>query len=98
MSKDKMGRTYLPPAKEVCEGYVFTRVCLSTGGACMAGGRAWQGGHRWQGIVHGGGACVVRGCVWQGGMHGRGRAWQEGACVVLGGGVRAMADTMGYGQ
>ena len=32
----------LPPAKEVCEGYVFTRVCLSTGGggvpACIAGG------------------------------------------------------------
>ena len=23
----------LPPAKEVCEGYVFTRVCLSTGGS-----------------------------------------------------------------
>ena len=23
---------YLPPAKEVCEGYVFTGVCLSTGG------------------------------------------------------------------
>ena len=31
----------LPPANEVCEGYVFTRVCLSTGGvgipACLAG-------------------------------------------------------------
>ena len=24
--------TYLPPANEVCEGYVFTGVCLSTGG------------------------------------------------------------------
>ena len=23
----------LPPTKEVCEGYVFTRVCLSTGGS-----------------------------------------------------------------
>ena len=23
----------LPPANEVCEGYVFTRVCLSTGGS-----------------------------------------------------------------
>ena len=34
----------LPPANEVCEGYVFTGVCLSTGG----GGRAWwQGGHAW---------------------------------------------------
>ena len=29
----------LPPANEVCEGYVFTSVCLSTGGgACMAMG------------------------------------------------------------
>ena len=28
----------LSPAKEVCEGYVFTGVCLSTGGTCMAGG------------------------------------------------------------
>ena len=24
--------SYLPPANEVCEGYVFTGVCLSTGG------------------------------------------------------------------
>ena len=31
---------FLPPANEVSEGYVFTRVCLSTGGgipACLAG-------------------------------------------------------------
>ena len=30
----------LPPANEVCEGYVFTHVCLSMGGipACLAGG------------------------------------------------------------
>ena len=30
----------LPPANEVCEGYVFTGVCLSTGGGlphCMLG-------------------------------------------------------------
>ena len=26
----------LPPANVVCEGYVFTGVCLSTGGACVA--------------------------------------------------------------
>ena len=34
-------RVFLPPANEVCEGYVFTRVCLSTVGggipACLAG-------------------------------------------------------------
>ena len=34
---------FLTPANEVCEGYVFTGVCLSTGGgcaipACIAGG------------------------------------------------------------
>ena len=31
---------FLPPANEVCEGYVFTGVCLSTGGClphCMLG-------------------------------------------------------------
>ena len=44
--------SFLPPANEVCEGYVFTGVCLSTGGghawllrggACMVapGGHAW---------------------------------------------------------
>ena len=67
----------LPPANEVCEGYVFTPVCQSfcSGGACVAGG------------MHGRGACVagghalagerawhvggmwVGGYVWQGGMH-----------------------------
>ena len=29
---------YLPPANEVCEGYVFTGVCLSTGGDICPGG------------------------------------------------------------
>ena len=49
-------KTFLPPANEVCEGYVFTGVCLSTwGGVC---------------VVAPGGACVVapgggmRGCSW----------------------------------
>ena len=27
---------FLPPANEVCEGYVFTGVCLSTGGGCLS--------------------------------------------------------------
>ena len=49
----------LPPANEVCEGYVFTGLCLSTEGVCMEGGHAWQGrcawwgGHAWQGTLHG---------------------------------------------
>ena len=50
---------FLPPGNEVCEGNVFTDVCLSTGGgACVAGGHAWQG-HPWQGGIRG------RGCAWQ---------------------------------
>ena len=28
--------TFLPPANEVFKGYVFTRVCLSTGGVCLS--------------------------------------------------------------
>ena len=28
---------FLPPANEVCEGYVFTGVCLSTRGVCVSG-------------------------------------------------------------
>ena len=30
--------SFLPPANEVCEGYVFTGVCLSTGGLLCPGG------------------------------------------------------------
>ena len=30
--------TFLLPANEVCEGYVFTGVCLSTGGGCPGPG------------------------------------------------------------
>ena len=38
LSKIRKGRvliTLLPPANEVCEGYVFTGVCLSTGGTIL---------------------------------------------------------------
>ena len=54
---------FLQPANKVCEGYVFTGVCLSTGGggvhgrglhgtgACMVEGHAWWGA--WQGAVRG---------------------------------------------
>ena len=68
----------LPPANEVCEGYVFTPVCQSfcsqgasvhgRGCACMAGG------------------VCGRGCAWQGVcVHGRGCAWQGGGTCVAGG-------------
>ena len=43
-----IGRASLPPANEVCKDYVFTGVCLSTGG----GGAAWYRG------VHGRGVCI----------------------------------------
>ena len=74
---------YLPPANEVCQGYVFTGVCLSTWGACMVA----LGGHAW--LLQG--ACVV---ALGGSMHGcsrgrgcpRGHAWLLwGVCGCLGG-------------
>ena len=41
---------FLPPANEVCESYVFTRVRLSTGGGVVAGGMHGRG--------HGRGVCI----------------------------------------
>ena len=85
---------FLPPANEVCERYVFTGVCLSTGG----GVRDCSGGHAWLlwGGMHGcsGGGCMVAlgGHAWL--LRGhvvtpRGHAWLlQGACMVaLGEGV-----------
>ena len=78
----------LPPANEVCEGYVFTRVCHSVYRGSM---------HGWQCVCGGGHA-------WQGGMHGRGHAWQggswQGACIAglcMAGGMHGPPSTMGYG-
>ena len=80
----------LPPENEVCEGYVFTGVCLSTGeglrGTWQGGGCAWQGGMRGRGVHgggHGRGKCVTGG-VWQGGMHGGGHVWWGHACMAGG--------------
>ena len=33
---------FLPPSNEVCEGYVFTDNCLSTGSGCLPLVRGWQ--------------------------------------------------------
>ena len=78
-------RSFLPPANKVCEGNVFTGVCLSKGGACMAGGACVAEGHAWQGVcmvgacMPGGhawqGVCMARGCAWWGHM------WQEAFMV-----------------
>ena len=72
---------FLPPTNEVCEGYVFTHVCVHRGHVWQ-GGLAWQGaclvgGHAWQG------ACMVGGICGKGNMHSR-----EGACVAGGVGGR----------
>ena len=80
---------YLPPANEVCEGYVFTPVCQSFcsqgGGVCVvAGGHAWLPGG-----MHGcGGVCMVLGGCMVAGGHAwlRGCAWLQG-CVWLSGGM-----------
>ena len=76
----------LPPANQVCEGYVFTPVSQSFcsreaggmrgggvhGGGMRGGERVWQGG-------------MQEGHVWQGGMHGEGMC-SGGACMA--GGMR----------
>ena len=64
----------LPPANEVCEGYVFTGVCLSSGkGACVVGGLCVRG------CTHG------RSVRMQGGMHGRESVCGR-VCMAGGGG------------
>ena len=89
LSQTEQNRLFLPPANVVCEGYVFTGVCLSTGGAwswggswsrgCLVGGvhgpwGAWSGGARFWGVPG------LRGVCSQGG------AWSRG-CLLLGGGL-----------
>ena len=71
---------FLPPANEVCEGYVFTCVCLSTGGC------AWQGAcvHGRGACMCGRGACMVGGHVWQGDVHGKGGMHGKGVCMAGG--------------
>ena len=66
----------LPPPNEVCEGYVFTCVCLSTGG--MHGrGCAWQGACMVGECAWWGSVCGRRACM-AGGVHGGGHVWQRG--------------------
>ena len=55
-------RSFLPPANKVCEGNVFTGVCLSTGGGMHGWGACVAEGHAWQGV------CMARGCAWWGHM------------------------------
>ena len=86
----------LPPANEVCEGYVFTGVCLSTQGGGMHGfirggmcGFIW-GGHAW---FYSGGACMV---LFGGGMCGFNR---DGAVRGFsGGGMRGFFSFFEYNE
>ena len=68
-------KSFLPPANEVCEGYVFTPVSqsfCSQGGACVVVGGGVRGCRE---------ACMVAGDV-----HGcGGHAWLWGVCMVVGG-------------
>ena len=73
---------FLAPANEVCEGYVFTGVCLSTGGECIAERGVRGRGCAWQGVYMAGGV-HGRGCTWQGGVVAGGCAWW-GACMTGG--------------
>ena len=77
----------LSPANEVCEGSVFTGVCLSVGsmcgrGACVVG----EGMHGRGGGIHGRGEAYMAGeHVWRGvcmvgGMHDGGHAWWGWGC------------------
>ena len=79
---------FLPPANEVCEGYVFTGVCLSTRGGVtcvvLCGHACWGACVVLGGVRGAGGVCVVLG-----GVHGAG-----GACVVLGGVRGIRRDTV----
>ena len=69
----------LQPENEVCDGYVFTRVCLSTGGGgipvCIAGGiPACLAGLQWNVSQH---ALQVSRCTPRGSL--RGLAWGRGS-------------------
>ena len=83
----------LSPANEVCEGYVFTSVCLST----------W-GGHAWfylvggmHGFIRGEWVVLFGGHAWfyLGGV--RGFIW-GGVCGFIRGGMRGFFSFYGYNE
>ena len=77
-----------------CEGYVFTGVCLSTGGGGPGpreglGGVCSWGGAWSQGVWSRGRVCLVPWGVWSQGV------WSQGGCLLWGVGIPACneADT-----
>ena len=78
---------FLPPANEVCEGYVFTGVCHSVHrgeGACVVAPGGGMRGCSWGVCVVAPGPCVV---APRGGM----RGCSGGVCVVAPGGACVVA-------
>ena len=63
----------LPPANKVCEGYVFTGVCLSTGGLALCPGGSPSGGSLFMGVS-------VQGSLSRGGFLSKGISVQRGVC------------------
>ena len=72
----------LPPANEVCQGYVSTGACLSTGGHVWLGVHAWWGGMCGREACVAGGMCGRR-CTWQASMHGKGHVWHTSPWQIL---------------
>ena len=70
---------FLPPADKVCEGNVFTCVCLSTGAGGLSKGMGSLSG---RGALSGGGLCP-EGSVWGSVSRGRG-LWPGGGSVSRG--------------
>ena len=76
---------FLPPANEVCEGYVFTGVCLST-----AGGHAW---------FYFGGACMVLFGGWHAWFYlGGASLYSGGMRGFIRGGMRGFFSFFGYNE
>ena len=71
--------SFLPPANEVCEGYVFTDVCLATGGGLSV---SVQGRGS---LSRGRGLCPGRGSLSRGG----GPLSREGGSLSRGGGSKS---------
>ena len=85
-----MNLTYLPTADEVCEGYVFTRVCHSVhrGGAwsreALDPGGAWSQGGVWSRGVPGARGFGPRWGAWSLGVPGPEEGLVLGGCLVPG--------------
>ena len=98
--KQYLCHIFLPPANEVCEGYVFTGVCLST----LGGGCAWfYLGGGMCGFIQGGMCGFIRGVhgfIWGGVVLFGGHAWfyLRGYAWVFQGGVHGFFSLFGYNE